>query len=434
MQIRSAIFAIALSACNRVESICALPPPNPDGELVILQSDYISTRVVLSNADGEVVDSIFLSSGTCVSGLVSSLSGDVVLPTQPFANHLAFIDRRNTDVLTLVANNGSVRQFDLRQERGPGQVRTGASTNAMDAISIATNRGIEYWISRHDPNRSPLARVENRGDDILVLNGDGNFVTSIVCDDSNVGNTAILARPEKLVSFTDRDGKAWVLVALARLSENFSVAGPAAVCLIDPESYESRTFELSILDPRLREMTNCGLVHATQTEAVSSLAVLCRGATFAGVEERRRSAGLVSFRLENGLPLVHFVWRASDFPQMPVPSGSVLMLGPDTVLAVSRADAGGHDRWVKYSVAEDRETTTFEILYEAQNAFVLGDGSARQVSATETRVYLPDAEHNTLLLRDWRRDAHGVWRSEPERTSSLPSGSLPARVVAWASD
>src|ERR1700753_357244 len=97
------LFAASLAACDAAPKAKGLASTAQAASFAVVESDYTATAISLLDADGELLRDDFIDSASAMSGLVSALSGDVVLPTrsgQPGV--LTLIDRLKTDVVTRI--------------------------------------------------------------------------------------------------------------------------------------------------------------------------------------------------------------------------------------------------------------------------------------------------------------------------------------------
>ncbi|MFI5308898.1 MAG: hypothetical protein ACHQ53_16185, partial [Polyangiales bacterium] len=140
--------------------------PTPRGYAVV-STDYSVTSVSLLKPDGTPLQRDFVDSGSSSAGLVTALSGDVILPTRAGdPGVLVLLDRFRTDVVT---------RIDLRSGEILGQVKTIApnaqsnttySSNPHDYVYIDPGTA---WITRYEPNTNAGAGDADLGADLLRL-------------------------------------------------------------------------------------------------------------------------------------------------------------------------------------------------------------------------------------------------------------------------
>lgn len=288
--------------------------PAVDGSrcaLIAVASDYLSTSVSLLHADGTPCELDVLTSGSRPPGLLTALSGDVVLPSSP----------SNRDVVYLLDRypNGVLTELALNPVRVVTQTRLspGFAGNPQDLLELA------------DPLELLITRLESPSQ-----GGDGSDL--VVLDASRT-----LARRVDLAAFSDPglDPMPTRLVAagplywtgLTHMSRgDFAETGPGRVLGLAPDTLEV----LARVD--LPELTNCGQLAA----APDSLWVICAGHFRADLARRRAFGGLVRLPLPSSRPAAldtlhpDFVARASalgplGFPLAPISddAAAVVLLG-----------------------------------------------------------------------------------------------------------
>jgi hypothetical protein len=214
--------------------------------LVVVHSDYKTTLVSLVDpATGTVTKDDCINSGSKPAQLTTTLSGDVVVPTQVQpGNQLVLIDRQNA-TLTWVAPGtcAVVRQVNI----GGGKM-----VNPQDVIPVSDKKA---YVTRYAAEAS----------DLLVIDpSTGTTGASIDLEPSApmAGATAVLANPSRgLIA----GGK--VYVVLTALSADSKVGAPGRVVVVDPGT-DKVTGAIDL--PTLK---NCGSIAAVGT----SLVVACGG-------------------------------------------------------------------------------------------------------------------------------------------------------------
>ncbi|MCB9598235.1 MAG: hypothetical protein H6719_36315 [Sandaracinaceae bacterium] len=391
---KRAWLALALAACAPPDGDCAaadLSRPAVPPSYAVVSTDYTSSAIGLLDSDGSVITAAWLDSGTARPGIVAALSGDVVLPTSPFAPcTLVVVDRYGTDVVSMLD--------PCRDEPVRGQVDVGAAfaANPHDVLRV----GDAVWITRYTANLAVDPADLTRGDDVAILDGDR---VARRIDLGAIGDEGdVYARPDRMAPIR-REGLERVVVGLARLSADFRQTGSGAVAVVDPVTLEARLH-------RVEGLSTCGEVDPIGDAVV----VTCQGPAFADEAMRRAGAGVVAYRLDAAGELVEVAaWRAADHPTDAVPTGPTVPVAEDRWVTVAWGDAGtGATDRVLLLGAEAR------VLFEAAS-FTIGDG-----------VY--EAAHDLLLLPDADRGViHRLRADGTEREPIDATGchGLPPREV-----
>lgn len=363
---------------------CAEPVSCPPADLAPIEgepayafvaSDYASSAVGILDADGDVLREAWIDSGTTPPGIVAAVSGDVVLGSSPLAPCVVtVIDRSGTDVLTFLdacSDDVLIGQLDV----GPSFY-----ANPQDAIAIDETRAL---VSRSEPNGQPGAAEIERGNDLLVVDWRAGEILSRI-DLSALDHAQgerVYARPERMALLENEDARV-VVVGLARLTGHYTV-GPGALGIVDLATLEPRALELEGL-------SNCREVDAVPG-APNAAFVTCNGTSFGTADDRREGAGVVALALEpDGGVSVRAVWRAADHPDAPVFNTWTVPLSAERVVAIAMGDVGRELDDRAAVLAFDGEP---EMLVEADDAFVLGDGT---FDAERGLLLLPDARAGTI--------------------------------------
>lgn len=191
------------------------PPPSPieigdDCAIVSVGSDYSSASLSILRHDGTLCAGDVLSSGSAPPGLVTALSGDVVLPNEPPAgDRLVVIDRFN-DVITFVDGSSGAVESQV-------SVRADSATNPHDVVFVGEDRA---WASR-----------ANAGD-LVFLDVAGPAVTGHL-DLEEWSDPGFDPRPDR---FSLAGGRVWL--NLNHLSKTFTAGGPGRLLSLDPTSEE----------------------------------------------------------------------------------------------------------------------------------------------------------------------------------------------------
>lgn len=387
---------------------CGVDPPCDRADLsplparprwAVLTSDFVSSAVALLDAEGALSTEAWLDSGTTSPGLSTALSGDASLPTAPIAGELVIVDRFGSDVVTRIAipGGGVLAQHPTTL---PAAGLTGYRSNPHDVVAVAGG----LWVSRHEPNLDPAAPPLDRGDDLVFVTGSGP-TEAIALSHLGVdaGGVRAHARPARLVRAGPR-----LVVGLARLSLDFTVAGPGAVAIVDLEVGAAEALAID-------GASNCGQVAPVPGEADAAV-VLCAGPTFADEAERRAGAALAFLRVgPDGAGSVERVLRPADHAWLPTPSHGLAPLGGGRVAMVARGEetAGLLDRLV---VVDAEAGTADEVLTGI--AFSLGEPAW-------------DVDRGVLLVPDALAGVHLIdLATGADRVLDVsPCRGLPAREV-----
>lgn len=393
-----------------------LDPVSGTAAFLVVGGDYTSSAVSLLASDGTVLVDSWIDSGTTAPGLVTTLSGDVVLPTRTLAGTVTLIDRLATDVVSLWCLDGSlVGQLRVRGADGS------FSSNPQDVVLLDENEG---WISRYEQNPAAGAPELDRGSDLvgfdprtMTLDGRrvdlsdfGGTVTGLDGSGEEV-DVALWPRVASIVPFEDV-----LVVGLDRLpADLFGTArgaGEGVVVTVD-------LADLSVSSVELTGLRNCGGVQAIPG-ATGEVLVACGGYSnvgFADTAGVRATAGLVRLRVVDGELEVVTRWDASDAEDSLLATSGVVALGGDRVVGVAAGDfATVGDRLV----VTDLGTGVQSITLTVDESFVLGSGAV--VGST---LLWPDATSTDPVVR---RFTVGASLTEGESFEVGPA-SLPPRGI-----
>lgn len=356
----------------------------PDVVMSVVLSDYASSAIVLVREDGSNV--VWVDSGSRAPGLVSALSGDVVLPSTQLTPHaLVLLDRYQSDVMTVLpfeAPNSLLWQADLRGGR-----TAGTSPNPQDALAVPDGR---WLVSRFNPSVGDVPEMA-RGNDLVVMDPAAHTMVTRVDlhADVEVGGTHFFARPSRLAALA-AEGRPYALVGLARLSDlSHRETGPGAVALVDSAHLSASVLELAGL-------SNCGAVAVNPTQT-SEAFVLCQGDAFA-VDESR--AGIVRVAIEDGVLVERGRLSIAVQPTMPAPGNGLVVIDSEHVAYVAHGALSppSPDQLVMVTALSQ-----CEVLAEAE-AFTLGEGA---YDARDARLLVPDGEMRSVRSFNF---AHDAWR------------------------
>ena len=355
-------LALTLSVCA-CESESHGPVDGSRCDLVAIATDYLSTSVSLLHADGTPCELDVLTSGSRPPGLLTALSGDVVLPSTPSNKNVVYLlDRYPNGVLTELA-------LDPVRVVAQTRLSQGFAANPQDLLEL---------LELADPDALLVTRLESLpeggdGSDLVVLDAARSITRRV--DLAAFSDPGLDPMPTRLV----RAGPL-LFTGLTHMSRgDFAQTGPGRVLGLDPITLEV----LARVD--LPELTNCGQLASAQ----SALWVICAGHFRADLSRRRAFGGLVRVPLPSTAPTAlsaltpDFVARASElgplgFPLAPISddTAAVVLLGDLTTQAPDRLALVHADGRLEVLA----ETTPFSlsgILYLAESKLLLAaDGDA----------------------------------------------------------
>lgn len=394
MRIGATLSTIVLLGCA---SRASCPPgdlsrPVQTPAFGVVRSDFTSSAIALLAADGTILDPDFVDSGTRVAMLVTSLAGDVVLPSTSLGpGRVAWLDRYGVDVLTIAEPDRAPTQIAVRGDVDGAS--SGASVNPWDAIALPDGRVL---VARYNPNTAPGAPPLSRGDDLLVI--EGTAATGRVELGGDVALDAaactgsyctVYARPAVLLPLAAGSARS-VLAVLDRMSADYHHVSSGAVVTVAPDT-------LAVSAPLVIDgLVNCAYAAPDPADAARAY-VLCigprytaGGASRASEDDRRATAGIVEVTLD-ATGTLRVTGRFQPSATDPVPSNGIIAIGGGSVLYVASGSLDAPtvpDRLVSVEVASGAT----QVVYRASTAFVIHDGC---VSGTGALV--PDAAANAIL-------------------------------------
>ncbi len=391
----------------------------------VVAGDRTVTSISLLEPDGDVLARDFINSGSAPAGLVTALSGDVVLPTrsgEPEA--LTIIDRFRTDVITRVdPATGEILGQVKTHEPNDNDNDTAFSSNPQDYVYFGPH---DAWVTRFEPNIDAEEDDPDRGIDLLHidptdftrgerislwhLNGEAERENP---DTMETETVTVYARPSDMVRLGEK-----LVVGIASLSLSYDAAGKGMVALVDPEERSAEGVEL----PGLQ---NCGTVVPVADDA-TRVVVACSG-FFRGAP--RDTAGLALLKLEDNELAIEHVWRGRDDEEAPLTVAAVVSLGGTQVVAMA---AGA--RAVTDDEGNELEPSTNDVMYvvdissgehtelfEASGRYVIGSGAF-------------DSQQGLLLVPDASTDADGKPTAGVRTFQSQGDGSFEAGDVIKTDD
>jgi hypothetical protein len=347
--------------------------------VVVVNSDYSSTSVSLTDQEGRVLSPLTLSSASQATGLNAALSGDVVVPTMPASGgESILIDRSHGVVSVLDIARGTLRsQLD---------VASGFAANPQDIV-VAGDRA---YVSRFGSNLAAGSQAFDAGDDLLVVDLAVPAVLGRVSLTEALGSASSNYRPGATRAVL---AKGKVRVALTGFTFDFSDALAARFSTVDPAS-DSLTHTLVV-----PEVRNC--VALAVAPDGNELAAACSGVFVqdpvlgwpdAGV--LRIGVGETGLELKSVWPSKRFLSCSSATNCQPSQPAAVAYAGPDVLLVTTfgRLVDGASQGFPGQVFALDITNDKVERLFEA-GAFDLGSPVC-----TPASCLVPDA------------GAGGLWR------------------------
>jgi hypothetical protein len=372
--------------------------------LAVVDSDYTSTSISIVGAAGTLVKDDCINSGTQSAGKLSlTLSGDVVLPSQPqLGGDLWLVDRHNAALTIVTPPTCAV----------VGQVSVGTGFMA-DPHDVAVISDTKVYVTRYGTNVAP-ADANSTGDDVLILNRATGAITGrigLTTYGAPVAGFVIEAQPDRMVIVAGK-----VYVTLGSQDANFMAAGEGRVVVIDPAT-DTVTGTIA-----LTGLKDCSAIQ--YVPALSSLFVAC-GGSFADADQSAAS-GVAQIDLSATTPTVK-VTKAS------VVGGQAVNFSWIGVLSATQAFVG---TFGSFPVGNTPGTMDALYLFNptagtatpvplSAGPFDLG-GAAVGAAV----LFVPDATTNKPLIHVFDVPATGA---PTERTPFAPDPSkgLPPRQIAW---
>jgi hypothetical protein len=389
----------------------------------VVASDYSGSSITLLDADGELLQQRFVHSGSTSAGLVTALSGDVVLPLRSGERGvLTLIDRFRTDVITRIElSSGKVLGQLKTHAPSTDRQRSSYSSNPQDYVLIDDHSA---WVSRYEPNLAAEPVDPDQGLDLLHIDPtrfvrtDERIDFSRFSEDGErtnpntgeVDTVRVHARPAGMVRVGEQ-----LVVGVTTNSATFDAAGRGLVARVDLQRREVA----EVLE--LEGLTSCGSVAPVPRDD-TRVAVSCSGFE-RGVP--RDSAGFVMLRVtDSGLELEH-VWRAREHPDAALTRYAMVPLSATEVAAVATGEVGAffaRDGDVRDKLFRvDLVTGAQEEIFEAAGPYVLGGGAF-------------DADRGLLLVPDASVDDLGRPTAGVRRFQRHEGGSFEALATAPVHD
>lgn len=357
------LFGCALGCTVTAVLGCGAPePPEPTGGvdvdatrcgrgLVVVSTDYQSTNVSLTDRDGQVLSSSFISSASATTGLSAPLGGDVVAPTTVTSgDQLVLIDRFPAAVVTWVDVGSGEVTAQL-------SVATGFASNPQDYLELSPRRAL---VSRFEQNPDPGREAFDEGGDLLVVDPSGPTITDRVGLSGVLDglDAELLPRPGRMVATAER-----VFVLLSVYSASFA-PGPSQLVALSREdlSVES-VVELGGLE---------GCVGLALSPDETRIAVSCSGGFDGATEPDLERSGFAVVSVDDGLEVTDVVPAAGLTGR---PSAYSVAFAADDVLLVptfGQLDGTGETESRDELIAWNA-TTRQHVELAAGEAFTFGE-------------------------------------------------------------
>jgi hypothetical protein len=282
--------AAAASGCSddaRQSGVGAVPVSGG----AILNSDFASTSVSLIDKQGGLVRADCVHSTTTGTGS-KTISGDVILPSQPQRGGLVvLIDRGNTALTFVNPSTCAVdRQFSVK---GGFEM-----ANPHDVVIVDDHKA---YVTRYAKNAAP-ADPTAAGDDLLIVDpGDGTVTGRI--DLSAYATADFPASPDRAII-----AAGMVVVTLNRWDAATYGYGDASIVVVDPST------DQVVQNLALPGMKNCeGLDYVAATKTVL---VACGGSF--GSADQAQESGVAVIDMSSSPAQLARVIAGTTFPTPPV--------------------------------------------------------------------------------------------------------------------
>lgn len=380
----------------------SLAPPAIVGGAVI-NSDFVSTSLSLLNKQGGLARADCVHTMTTGTGS-KTISGDVVLPSQPQrGGQVVLIDRGNT-ALTFV--NPVTCVVDRQHS-----VKAGFNfANPHDLVIVSDSKA---YVTRYDRNAAP-ANPMAAGDDVLIIDPrDGTLRGRIDLASyaPTVSGATIQARPDRAIIAAGK-----VVVTLNNLSGDFSTYGPGGLVVIDPAT------DTVVQHLSLGGLKNCEGMDSLP--ATRTVLVAC-GGSFGSTEQALESGVVVLDASTSQLTIARTISGVA-FATRPVNFLWVLALPSATSPTRAFAATMG-----SFSPSVQDKLYAFDFVTGGTTPFGMATPyDLGRPAAGDGRFLLPDA--NAAMPRIHVYDARGAGAPTEELAFvSDPATGLPPRDVAW---
>ncbi len=370
-------------------------------KFAVVNSDYVSTSISLLHNDGTVCVDHVIHSGSTAPGLLTALSGDVVLPSTPHPEGaLVLIDRFPNAAIALVEpTTGTVVQQI--------SVSTGFASNPHDAWFPDGGR---MYVTRAESNRTPTERTDDwdEGGDILIVEVDSGQIEDRIDLGSladEIAGERLDPRPDRLIPL---HGSLWT--NLRHLSSDFQQAGAGKLVAIDPMD---NTVQHSLSLPGLE---NCGGMQAM----TNGLWLVCTGLFAASIESQVAVSGIAYVGVEPGsAPTNNWSMTAVDLGNRPL-GFSLAALDEHRAVVVLLGSLQGDGLNDRLAVVDRLDDSVTELDFQS-SAYTVGH--LYWNAGLEKLLVLNSGKQDPGIQRLKWDDVQG-W-SSMETVSSNPSVGLP---------
>lgn len=372
-------------------------PPVPVGDdcvLAVIATDYASTAVSLLDAGGGLCADDVIDSGSAAVGVLTALSGDIVLPTTASpTGELVLIDRYPNAVVTLVSFASGVAEVARQIPVG-----TGFDANPHDVLFLSPTRA---YVSRYATNPTPTADPADldEGGDLLIIDpstGDHTGRVDLRGEAGAVDGVAVDPRPDRLLLV---GGRVWV--SLGNLARRWGAVAEGAVVAVDP------TTDAVVARLPLPGLANCGQTLARAPDG-SGFWLACVG-LFAGRDGPRGQSGRAG--------LAFIAVDAAGEGRVAWQTGAGELLGgaiPGWGLAAESAEVA----WVT-AFGDPDEGVPDRLVRVDRSGGGGGDDVGVTSGAFELTALLRDPARGLLLVGDAHRAAPSLRRYTPGAGGAL---------------
>lgn len=359
------------------------PRPTTGPQLAVINTDYMASAVSLLNIDGDVIEDNYISSGSTEAGLVTALSGDLVMPTRSGEDGvLVLIDRFKADVVTRIRlEDGKILGQVKTQQQPEADADSSFSSNPQDYVYIDEETA---WVSRTQPNLNPDAEEIDLGNDLLRIDPSKmersderidlsmfNTTASRVDPDSgDEEEVDVYARPGRILRVGDT-----LVVGLGRTAYDYSATADGMIALIDVDTREVEGLSIE----GLRGCTDVNPVPGAEALVM----VICTG----HFGDERNTAGLAFVELDGKEAKVKSTYRSKEHEDLPAQLLPAVALSETKVVAALNSYAAGTDSVLfMLDLTSDEKTDLLSIPG--------GEGTFGTMFYDERsqRLYVPDAQ------------------------------------------
>ncbi len=413
-------------------------PPRSECVIAVVHSDYRSSAISLLTASGQPCAPDIIHSGSRPPGLLTALSGDVVLASSdivaasPMGQEtpvLALIDRYPAGTLTLVdpLTDAVTHQASL----SPGYNGNPQDLMSLDPTTVLVSR-LEAAPrgATTGPSGSDLAlfRVAPAGD----VTASGQLIGRM--DLAPLANEGFSAMPGRLTRSGPR-----IFFGLAHLASDFSAAGPGRIAFVDaPTDLATPQLATWLANAKVTAIALEGLENCTEIAASpdgGGVWAVCSGSFRRGSEGQVSRSGL-AYIDSNGVvqalfkadvlttttgeaaPLGFTLAAIDDHRAVVVALGDLVTKRADRALLVTRPST---------SDGVAAAPADVQILHET-GAHDLGDALAL---ADTSAVLLADGNPNKPMILHVKIHDQGVPSTAPVALPLASTTGLPPRRLRY---